>query len=79
MQKKGMSEAKRRANKKWNDANLKLKYDRLSIFVPKGRKAAIEARANAKGLTVNSYTGSLYQADLGLSDDEWKAAPEEEK
>ena len=34
--KKPMSEAKRAANKKWNDANLKDKYDRIQLVVPKG-------------------------------------------
>ena len=72
MEKRGMSEARRRANKKWNDENLKLKYERLSIFVPMGRKEEIEARANELHKSLNAYTNTLYAADLGITDEEWK-------
>lgn len=40
-----VSEARRRANKKWNDANMKEKYDRIQLLVPKGYKAEIESAA----------------------------------
>ena len=46
-------------------------YDRLNIFIPKGRKAAIEARANELNESINSYTNRLYRADLGVSEDDW--------
>ena len=72
MEKKGMSEARKRANKKWNDANLKLRYDRIGIVVPKGRKSTIEARASAIGKSINNYVNGLIQDDLSLTDDEWK-------
>lgn len=50
-----ISEAKKRANKKWNDANLKEKYDRIQIVVPKGQKAVIQAAAAQKGESVSAY------------------------
>lgn len=72
MEKPKMSEAKRRANKKWNDANMGVKYDHMHIIVPRGRKKAIEGRAKELGESVNSYTSKLYRADMGLTEKEWK-------
>ena len=54
-------------------------YDRLSIVVPKGQKAAIEAFAASKGETINGMTGRLYKAEMGLTDDEWKNPAENAK
>jgi len=68
-----MTEAKRRANKKWNDANMTTKYDRISVLVPKGRKQAIEAHAKSNGESVNGMVNRLVRAEMGLSEDEWKA------
>lgn len=67
-----MTEAKRRANKKWNDVNMKAKYDRLSILVPKGRKLAVEAFAREHGESVNGMVNRLVRAEMGLSEDKWK-------
>ena len=53
--KKPMSEAKRAANKKWNDANLKDKYDRIQLVVPKGDKDGIKAAADQAGESVSAY------------------------
>ncbi len=50
-----MSEAKKRANKKWNVANMKERYDRIQLVVPKGRKDEIQAAAEAQGQSVNSF------------------------
>lgn len=50
-----ISEAKKRANKKWNDENMKIKYDRIQIIVPKGKKETIKAHALKKGETVNAF------------------------
>lgn len=44
-----ISDAKKRANKKWNDANLKDKYDRIQIVVPSGEKVLIEQAAALAG------------------------------
>lgn len=67
-----MSEAKKRANKKWNDENLKIKYDRIQVVIPKGRKQAVEAHASSKGESVNGLVNALLRADMGLTEAEWK-------
>lgn len=56
-----ISEAKKRANKKWNDANMKDRYDRVQLVLPKGQKEVIQAAARAKGESVNAY---IYTAIL---------------
>lgn len=54
-------------------------YDRVGLIVPKGRKADIEARAQVvAGGSVNAYIGALIRADLGMSDDDWRADKAEE-
>lgn len=50
-----MSEAKKRANEKWNNENLKKKYDRIQIVVPKGKKEIIQSAAKASGESVNAF------------------------
>lgn len=50
-----MSEAKKRANKKWNDANMKERYDRVQLVLPKGRKEEIQLAASTCGESVNAY------------------------
>jgi hypothetical protein len=47
-------------------------YDRVSLIVPKGRKADIEAHAKAKGDSVNGFISELIRADMGMSEDDWK-------
>ena len=71
-----MTEAKRRANKKWNDANMTAKYDRISVLVPKGRKQTVEVFARDRGESVNGLVNALLRAEMGLSEDEWKRAGE---
>ena len=51
-------------------------YDRISVTIPKGRKAAVEAHAKSKGESVNGLVNALLRADMGLTEDEWKK-PEE--
>ena len=68
-----MSEAKKRANKKWNDANLKERYDRIQLVIPKGRKQTIEAFAKSKGESVNGLINWLLWREIGLSENEWKS------
>ena len=46
-----ISEARYKANKKWNAAN----YEQLGISLPKGRKEAIKAQAAARGESLNSF------------------------
>ena len=59
-----MSEAKKNANKKWNDANLKERYDRLQLVIPKGQKEVVQAEARRRGESVNSFIWQLIQAEL---------------
>lgn len=47
-------------------------YDRVSVTIPKGRKAALEAYAKGKGESVNGLINALLRAELGLSEAEWK-------
>lgn len=59
-----MSEAKKRANKKWNDANMKERYDRVQLVLPKGRKAELQAVAERHGQSVNGFINSLIDKAL---------------
>lgn len=63
---KPLSEAKKAANKKWNDANLKEKYDRIQLVVPKGKKAEIQAYASAHKESVNALINRLLDEALGI-------------
>lgn len=60
-----MSEKKRLSNKKWNDANLKVRYDRIQLVVNKGKRDIIKAHADGKGMTVNEYVRKLISDDMG--------------
>lgn len=59
-----MSEARRQANKKWNDANMKERYDRIQLVVAKGRKEQIQALAKINGESVNGLINRLIDAEL---------------
>ena len=59
-----MSEAKKRANKKWNDANMKNMYDRIQIIVPKGHKLEIQEAAKKTGESVNALINRLVNAEI---------------
>ena len=50
-----LSEARKQANKKWNDANMKERYDRIQLVVPKGEKEVIQAAASQNGASLNAY------------------------
>lgn len=50
-----LSEARKRANKKWNDENQKKLYDRIQLVVPKGEKDKIKAHAEQQGESVNGF------------------------
>lgn len=45
------SEARKRANQKWDSENL----DRISVAIPKGEKDIIKAHANQTGESMNSF------------------------
>ena len=59
-----LSEAKKRANKKWNDANLKERYDRIQLVTPKGKKEIIQSAAKDKGMSVNEFVNDLIDKAL---------------
>jgi len=56
-----ISEARKRANKKWNDANMKEKYDRVQLVIPKGERERIKAFAKSHGKSLNSFVYELIQ------------------
>ena len=50
-----LSEARKKANKKWNDENMKEKYDRISVLVSKGKKDTIKTHAEKHGESINGF------------------------
>lgn len=50
-----ISEARKRANKKWNEANQKERYDRIQLVAQKGQKEIIADRAKREGQSLNQY------------------------
>jgi len=50
-----ISEAKKRANKKWNEANMNKLYDRGNVLFPKGKKEEIQAHAADMGESLNAF------------------------
>ena len=77
-EKKPLSDARKRANKKWNDENMARKYERIQLVVPKGRKNDIEIFAKEQGESVNGLMNSLLCEALRMTEAEWKKAPTEE-
>ena len=51
-----------------NRYNLKA-YDRLTITIPKGRKATIQAAAAKEGESINGYVNRAVLSRMGL--EEW--------
>lgn len=51
----GISEAKKKANKKWNDANLVERYDRIQLVTPKGKKEDIKAHAELQDESISGF------------------------
>ena len=74
---KPISEARNRANKKWNDENQTKRYDRIQLVVPKGRKNDIDEFAKAQGESVNGLMNTLLREAMGMSEDEWKTVTDE--
>lgn len=62
------TEARKEGNKKWDSKNL----DRISIAIPKGRKATVEACAKERGESVNGLVNALLMDVAGLTEAEWK-------
>ena len=69
-----MPTARTKANRKYNEKA----YDRLAITIPKGRKDGVEAFAKEKGESINGLVNCLLREAMGISEDDWKKAIEEE-
>lgn len=67
-------EQRKEANKRYLD-----KQDELKIRIPGGRKQAVEAHAKSKGESVNGLVNALLRADLGLTEEQWKAPQQKEE
>jgi len=50
-----ISEKKKASNKKWNDANMKERYERIQIVVQKGEKEAIQKHARQYDKSLNAF------------------------
>ena len=61
-----MSEARTRANRKWNEANL----DRLAITVKKGQREQIKAAAEKAGVSLNRYVVEAVEARMSQENKE---------
>lgn len=59
-----ISEARKRANKKWNEAHMKERYDRVQLVLAKGKKEDLQAIAERHGQSVNAFMISLLDAAL---------------
>lgn len=60
-----MSEAKKQANKRWNDANLAVKYDHIHLTAPKGFSDEVKAAASRAGVrSVNAYIVEAVQEKM---------------
>ena len=59
-----MSEARTRANRKWNEANL----DRLAITVKKGQRDIIKAAAENAGVSLNRYVVEAIEARMAADE-----------
>lgn len=55
------SDARIRANKKYTEKT----YDKVTLYLKKGRKELIAARAESMGKKPNGYISDLIDADLG--------------
>lgn len=59
-----LSEARKQANKKWNEANMKERYDRIQLVVQKGKKEQIQAYAKQNGESVNGFINRLIDTEI---------------
>lgn len=66
-----MNESRKNFTKLKNEFT-KNNYEKLYIFVPKGRKADVEALAQQDGKSINGLINALLAERLGVSDDDWK-------
>lgn len=59
-----MTEAQKKANKKWDAKNIPIKYDKMTIQLPKGTKEIIKNNAQKYNLSINKYLFKLITEDL---------------
>ena len=59
-----ISEAKKRANEKWNSEHMKERYDRIQIVVQKGKRERIQEAAKQNGETVSGMINRLIDSEL---------------
>jgi len=62
-----LTELKKKSNKKWNDANMKIRYDRVQLVIPKGQKDILKAHAAARGESLNGFVNRCI--DEGIARD----------
>ena len=69
-----ISEKKKASNKRWNDAHMAERYDRIQLVVPKGRKDTIAtfAKSQPEGNT-NALINKLLREKMGMTETEWKS------
>jgi predicted HicB family RNase H-like nuclease len=54
---------------KWSNDYVAKAYDRLAVFVPKGRRTEIQALAAAQGKSLNQYVVDAIEAMESKSED----------
>ena len=59
-----VSKAQQKAVNKYMAAN----YDRINLTVPKGKKDAIQAHAEAQGMSTNAYINAAIDARMAQDD-----------
>lgn len=59
-----LSEARKRANKKWNDEHAAERYERLNLNLPKGKPEQIKEHARKQGLSTSGYINKLIEQDM---------------
>jgi hypothetical protein len=62
-----------KAQQKAVNGYISRNYDRINLTVPKGQKAAVDAHAKSKGMSTNALLNDLLRADMGVSEEDWKA------
>ena len=70
-----MSEAKKKANKKYNEKA----YDQLKIVVKKGERDIIKAYAESIGKSLNGYINDLIVSDMERNGVELRATATDEE
>ena len=59
-----VSEARKRANKKWNDANQKILYDRIQLVATKGNKLVYQVHAAKQGESLNRFVNRAIEETI---------------